>query len=558
MALFLILFAHILILLPILGVPGIGSSTEAREAQVIDLICRNGDWILPLRNGLIPSKPPLFHWFGALLAGCGGEISPFYARLASFFSGMLILIATYTNSLFLARLSERAKTREGASLIAAVAVSILTLTYGFHRLLTQSMVDMTAAAAVSIALSVLLLGTQRLLGEVRVSPIALIAFWSLAGVGILARGPVALVVAGLSAAAILWPLIGLKKTIWQLSWGWPLALLVAFPWYYAAYQTAGGAFLERQLFFENLKRFAGGDNVNSEVFWFYLPSLFHSTFLWAPILGYLWFSCWRKKRLPPFGSEWVPVICVALLTLFFSLSSGKRHSYLLPVFPWIAIGVGFLFFDYWSSTSAAERIRIKKINSWICWIVASLLVLSIAALEAVRIGIPNQSAEFLLVVSWLRPHLTILQVVLLSGLILVAVLSKTGLAPIVGFFGLLSVWHQIGLGAKHELKGFEQSTQRIVDQVGDLQLHIVRSQFDEWFDPIIFYYRRPVVLLTPDLRELPCNVPILARRTWWAEAPVSQCQLIEQLPAENWPAEVAAERRLVLFRCRCNSHAAGL
>ena len=45
-------------------------------------IVRNHEWILPLRNGAIPSKPPFFHWPGALPAFVFGP-SDLIVRLPS-------------------------------------------------------------------------------------------------------------------------------------------------------------------------------------------------------------------------------------------------------------------------------------------------------------------------------------------------------------------------------------------------------------------------------------------------------------------------------------------
>ena len=55
---------------------------EPREAVVVWEICSTGEWILPLRNGTeIPSKPPLFHWLGALLAkALGRKDRPYLGR----------------------------------------------------------------------------------------------------------------------------------------------------------------------------------------------------------------------------------------------------------------------------------------------------------------------------------------------------------------------------------------------------------------------------------------------------------------------------------------------
>jgi len=64
-----------------LGEGPIYRTMEGREALVMQEIANTGNWVLPLRNGeTIPSKPPLFHWGGVLLATLTGGVSPWSVR----------------------------------------------------------------------------------------------------------------------------------------------------------------------------------------------------------------------------------------------------------------------------------------------------------------------------------------------------------------------------------------------------------------------------------------------------------------------------------------------
>ena len=69
---------------------------EPREATVVWEIHTSGEWILPLRNGyIIPSKPPLFHWLGALTAFCWGELNELTIRLPSAVLAIVGVLLTY-------------------------------------------------------------------------------------------------------------------------------------------------------------------------------------------------------------------------------------------------------------------------------------------------------------------------------------------------------------------------------------------------------------------------------------------------------------------------------
>ena len=55
-----------------LAAPPIGTHGEAREGLVVQDVVARGHWVLPHRNGEVPSKPPLFHWIAAATAALVG------------------------------------------------------------------------------------------------------------------------------------------------------------------------------------------------------------------------------------------------------------------------------------------------------------------------------------------------------------------------------------------------------------------------------------------------------------------------------------------------------
>src|SRR5262249_1186610 len=90
----LLTLLHFAIVAPLISLPQIGGSSEAREAHVVKIIATTGNWLLPIRNGLIPSKPMLFHWLGAAIANLG--VDPLLAaRLASSLFGCGIIFLTF-------------------------------------------------------------------------------------------------------------------------------------------------------------------------------------------------------------------------------------------------------------------------------------------------------------------------------------------------------------------------------------------------------------------------------------------------------------------------------
>src|SRR5512135_1093571 len=57
---------------------------EPREGLVVWEMTHGGGWILPKRNGEeLPSKPPLFHWLGAITSLAHGATDEWSIRLPS-------------------------------------------------------------------------------------------------------------------------------------------------------------------------------------------------------------------------------------------------------------------------------------------------------------------------------------------------------------------------------------------------------------------------------------------------------------------------------------------
>ena len=90
--LFGLIFAGLLLCL--MFEPPIWNRGEAREGLVVQGIVHNQQWILPFRNGELPSKPPLFHWIAASGASVLGE-SDFTLRLPSAIGAGVMILFTF-------------------------------------------------------------------------------------------------------------------------------------------------------------------------------------------------------------------------------------------------------------------------------------------------------------------------------------------------------------------------------------------------------------------------------------------------------------------------------
>ena len=205
-----------------LGTYPLTDTTEARYAEVARKMVELGDWITPWYDYGVPfwAKPPLSTWLTALSLKIFG-INEFAARLPYF---VLAVFIAWLVADWLGRRSKR-------EMLLAVAV------------LSGTMLYFIAAAAVMTDLA-LVLGTT----------LAMRGFWAVfenvdpprpkeqwllfigLGIGLLAKGPIALVLAGIPI--VLWVLVtGNIVSAWKrLAWvrGSLLMLAIAVPWYWMA------------------------------------------------------------------------------------------------------------------------------------------------------------------------------------------------------------------------------------------------------------------------------------------------------------------------------------
>jgi 4-amino-4-deoxy-L-arabinose transferase-like glycosyltransferase len=556
--------------LALVGIPDIGGSSEAREAQVVEVMRRTGEVILPLRNGIVPSKPPLFHWLGLGVSALAGGVTEFSARVPSVLSACGVLLCVGFLCHRWARLAGRDPAGRWMAPTTLLAPTILSLTYGFHIMATQAMVDMTYSFMVWLALcSLVYTNPTRWTVERRVSGLAASIFWCAIAGAVLSRGPIGGVLPILlacSASAYLW---GVKATVANLVRpvaGW-IALLIPVWWYWAAYQQGGAAFLDRQLFFENMQRVVGGEHINTESWWFYLPSLLRTTFPWGVILLLMGIVGWKQRRgvsraRETFSSRTllVPALIMGVGVLLLSLSSGKRHSYMLPLYPCVALQLSFVVAK---GVSCARFSFLRQLSRGAGRMEGMLGVVGITLFCVLGLymqGVLSLGKADELVRQTLRETLTVAASVLFVALLPCLVrgerAGRESLRNItVGLLGVMAVATCLGSTVKARLRGFPSITAQWVAYAGGgTQLAVIKDSFDEYFDPIFFYIRRNVSIIQADAPQISCvpETVYLARRAWLeSEGGRFRGTLVDLkvLREEKAALSENTSRDLIAFRC---------
>ena len=316
--LLLLLFIAVL-LARLLASPPIWHHGEAREGLVVQTIVHEHQWILPFRNGEVPSKPPLFHWIAALLANfCG--LSDVTVRLPSAVAAVVVVIAIFLLG------GEMDDHR-----IRWFAVGAFLGIYEFWDAATQARVDMVFAACLTGSLAGFFFWYRKGC-EVSRS----LCYLASAG-AVLAKGPAGIVLPGVVIVVFLL-LERRMRLLWKF-WSWPLigaVLLIDIGWYGLAYKVGGEGFLGVQLWRENIDRFLAADGFSTRftnldlVTW-----LATQPFPWN--LALVWsVSRWLRGESEDSIGRFLHIWWMTIFGLFV-VSTGKRAIYLLPMYPAIAL-----------------------------------------------------------------------------------------------------------------------------------------------------------------------------------------------------------------------------
>ncbi|SAI65453.1 dolichyl-phosphate-mannose-protein mannosyltransferase [Bordetella ansorpii] len=218
----------------------LADTSEPRYAEVARLMAQTNDWITPWFEPGVPfwGKPPLAFWAQALSIKLFG-VSEFAVRLPAFLAMAALLAMVYS---FARGMFGQSAARWSALVLATMLLPLLSA----GAVLTDPFL------AFAVTLSMLSFISARRDGPWYQG----LGFFLGLGLGMLAKGPLAVVlIGGVCAGWMLWQR-DWRGPLRALPWGLgiPLAMLVALPWYVAAeFKTPG--FLQYFIVGEHFLRF---------------------------------------------------------------------------------------------------------------------------------------------------------------------------------------------------------------------------------------------------------------------------------------------------------------
>jgi 4-amino-4-deoxy-L-arabinose transferase-like glycosyltransferase len=353
-----------------LGGKGLWGADESREAErareMVGSLQANRQWMTPTYLGR-PSfvKPPVHYW---IMAGAGLLFGPsdtsFRIPVAGFGLATVLLTFALGSHLYGAR-------------AGGIAGIVLATSYLFAFYARTAFVDVPLLACITGAISA---GHRALEMETRwTGPASLAAI-------LLAAGTVEKGLAGLVLPLLVLVVGGSVAGRWRrLAAVAGLAGVLAAP----LYIWVGAAFTGRFLMFDHFQRFFVPEAVlgGNHPTYFYLPALLGNFIPWTILLpaAAIALAC-----TPGALRRWrLPVAWFGVTFLVLNLGANKRESYLLPLFPALALLLGVV-----ADEVLAGRAR-ASLQQWWRWCLTGLgasCALAGVLLPVVwptRLGTPN-------------------------------------------------------------------------------------------------------------------------------------------------------------------------
>jgi 4-amino-4-deoxy-L-arabinose transferase-like glycosyltransferase len=345
---------------------------EGRYASIALEMARSGDWITPRLNGLLYfEKPALQYWIGALFFHWLGP-TEFAARLWPGLAGFLtLLLVGYT--------AGRLWGRETGVRALAIAASTAWIAANGHFL----SLDAGLMFFLTLSLCAVLLAEQRNVPDAARRCWVWLAWAGMAG-AVLSKGLVGLLIPGcvLLVSALWLRDFGLFR---RLHWGsgTALFLVLTVPWFVLVSQRNPG-FAEFFFVHEHFERYLSNVHKREGAWWYFVPILLAGLLPWTSALPWLGHHDRVEEPDAQRKARSVLIVWSVFVFVFFSASGSKLPSYILPMFPALALLIALRLRHVQAAT-----LRWHLLVPALAW--AAILLVSAQAQRFVSAGTPVEA-----------------------------------------------------------------------------------------------------------------------------------------------------------------------
>ncbi|MCR4303953.1 MAG: glycosyltransferase family 39 protein [Gallionella sp.] len=302
---------------------------EGRYAEIPREMAASGDWTTPRLNGLkYFEKPPLQYWATATAYTLFGE-HQWTARLWTALTGFAGILLVWFAGL-------RLFGREAANYAAMLAGSSMLYVLMAHF----NSLDMGVTFFLTLGIAGLLLGqTQTDTGKQRNW---MMLAWAGLGLAVMSKGLMGLVLPG--AALFIYMVVQRDFSVLRrMHWlpGMAVFLLITAPWFYLV-MKANPEFFHKFFIYEHYLRFTTQVHDRYQPWHYFVQILLPGMLPWTLLMFDTLMRTWKAgaRAAKVFSAERFLLIWPLFIYFFFSISSSKLPSYLLPMFPALALLMG--------------------------------------------------------------------------------------------------------------------------------------------------------------------------------------------------------------------------
>jgi len=444
---------------------------EGRYAELSLGMLQSGDWITPRLNGILYfEKPVLQYWMGALSFLTFG-INEFAARFWPALTGfMSIAVIGFT-----------ARRLWGSGLYAALVFAGTFWVIGNSHFLS---LDSGLTFFLTLTLCSFLIAQNDDASPQERRYGMWLAWAAMAG-AVLSKGLIGVLIPG--SVLILYCLIERQWGLWrrmQFAFGTGILLVLAGPWFWIVSERNPG-FASFFFIHEHFARYLTNEAQREGPFWYFVPLVLVGFLPWTSLLPRLIRESWSRRKESQFQPERFLVVWAVFVFIFFSLSHSKLPSYILPMFPALALLLG-------RTLVQAKAASLKK-HLWLpvaVWGLISCAYPLVGFFASPETPLPAMR-EFALYLAAGG-----------AGFLLCATAARLSLSKDRTLLAIMwltagSLWGvSVGI-AGHDVFGRQKSSKALVEQIRpyvhqDTPIFTIHNAYDQTFP---FYLRRSVTLV---------------------------------------------------------------
>lgn len=326
------------------------------------------EWMTPLIFGQPQfEKPPLTYWLLETAFKTAGE-SPFTARFFPAVFATLGVMAVY----FLGLMGFK---DERKAFLSAVVLATSAFFIGMGKTVFT---DMIFTVFILCAFTMFVWGyTDR-----RHQGMSFIGFYVFCALATLTKSPLGLVIP--QVAVILFLLYQRQMDFlknWFVLIGIVLYFAVALPWYLYIYDQYGQNFIHEFFYNDHWRRLLVAEHRGNDHWFFYPLTMITGLFPWSLFLLAAWVDLFKRLKSSVTVVDYLTLSWILSVLVVFQMAHSKLASYILPLFPALALMTGNFL-----GNALSQIQQRKKMQNLLCASFIIVAILGIAVMAGHKVA----------------------------------------------------------------------------------------------------------------------------------------------------------------------------